>query len=1347
MKNPRSFLFKSVVILAVLMVSGLTYQPLAGRANSTLPPAPIQPSAFSLHPLPNIPTIVDQLYLGVPAGNGHQPQRVALDSQNQRLYTFNSGLSTLEGNTISLVDLKTNAVTGLIPLNNTPRPNSSQDTFSPPPNPLDIQVDPYRPRLYALWGDLYASPPYANLTIINRDDLTILKTLSGVMAVVPGPDRLYLANETRLWTVDPNSLSELTTTNLQPALQTSNLQRLLLNPDAKRLYLGRSSVLEVYDAATLALVNTYQAPSQLMQVAVDQANKRILVIDHDGTEVSLRALDGDGRPFFDPAPFILTDDTYSDPHLVLTGSTAAITNRSFDAYSLQRFNPTDLTLLDSQAIPSYPTDVAGDAATGRFYLTYTNPGSYVFAVDPAGGAAKTIYTALTLSGALADPAANRLYVLNSAATLQVLDLADAGEIARLETRPNLPPAALTFNFQSSTLLALDPGRWRLYLSGDPAQIIDTQTLSLAATLDTPGQLTPDPGSDRLYLTPPCQCRTEQCNTLILNAGALTGTTTLFPAQDPFVAPCVVATQLDGSNHLLYAHINNGVPGSNGGNYFSVFDVAGPPQLLYTDGQISYGLPALDPIRARAFMSRYRLDRSFLHRFEWQAQSRTFTQTLELADAAGQLIYDPTSDHLYAVNDTALQVFDGDLTLLSEISLPGQFSPLTFDPQAQRLYLTDANGNLLIIAAGGGQLEAPSAPPSAAGYQPTTQPLQLFVAPTGDYFQINRQRLYRSIKGQSWELLGRGLPARPVSALAISPNYQADQTLLVGLSGAASGRNGGLFRSGDGGATWQPSTRGLTDLEIGQVAFSPTFGQDRTIFLTTPYRGLFRSSDGGESWVSLADTYATDPSSAQLKSLAVSPTFADDKLVLIAANSLLRSTDGGNSWIDTGLPPGQVAFSPNFSQSKLILSDGRWRSVDGGQSWQPAAAGLEPNQGTQRLFFAPNFAAAQTVYLALYQQYDQPLKLQRSVDAGRTWQSLLGGLPANFQLAAATVLPNGDLYLSGREGRPVTLSPQSLTWGRPAINLAQLDLQDMVVSPSGEIFVANSVAGVFRSADGGRSWTDTNFPARADETKVARLALAPTGSLFAATGTIVERSEDGGQNWTYLSNLPTGFEVTTLAVSPNFAGDGVVLAGGNYAHNQLLRSADGGKSWRSVFEGDKVEGAADVAAIAFSPNFAADGLVFAWLQYGGLVRSGDGGQNWAVVPGDKSGAFAQTLAVSPDGRLYLGALYGGLYVSEDNGQSWQDLTGNIPGERTWSSALAFGLGDTLLLGSDIGVYHSPDGSQSWNPASAGLPLDPDRNLPQGVRALAFSGPRLYAALVKGGLYVSEDLGQSWHGAGN
>lgn len=1334
-----------VKLFSVFVVFFMALALFSHPAHSAFRPSRLQPSAFSLQPSLDIPAIVNELDLGVPAGNGHRPQRVAVDSRRGQLYTLNEGLAELkEGNTLSIVDLTTNQVTALLPLDNLPAPEQLRASFSRP-NPLDLQVDPYRPRLYALTGDPYSDPPYSDLTIIDLEVQHIVDTLPGILAVAPGPDRLYLASATRLWAADPATLAELAYTDLQPPPSGSQ-PFLLLNAAANRLYLGQRQpgILTAYAADSLAPAGSYTGPAQLGEAVVDEAGQHIWLIDSDGTQLTLRALNSDAQPLAAPAPFLLSDDTYSDPHLVLAGSDLAVTNRTIDAYQLQLFDGTNLTQFASLTIPGYPSDLAADPAAGRLYATYSDAASYVLAVDPATGAAETIFTARLLDDALADPEAGRLYVLNDERTLQVLSLNDYSEIDRLDLQPSLnckdPSGCLPPDRGVEPALALDPGRQRLYLSGDPAQVIDTASLTLAATLDTPGQLTPDPTSDRLYLTTPCQCRTTQCNTLILSTNTLTGTTTLFPPLDPLAAPCVINTALDSQNQLLYVLIFNGVAGSNSGNTFSAFDVSGPPQVIYNGGDISYyGQFAFDPDRRRAFIAQGRFDRSFIHRLERQGQ--TITSTLELAGADGLLVYNPPLDTLYAVNGQALQVFDSNLALQTEIPLHGSFKPLTFDPQTQRLYLGGSNGNLLVVATSGGQL---ADPPPPALTQQTMDPPQLFSTPSGDYFRIDNGQLYRA-EGQNWVVLGRGLPDRRVMALAISPNYQSDRTLLVGLSGA--GRNGGLYHSTDGGDTWQPTTRGLTDLDISQVVFSPMFAQDQTVFLSTTYRGLFRSNDGGDTWQSLAGSYAGYPGGdSQLSHLAVSPTFAQDKLVIIAARTLLRSTDGGDTWTDTGLPPGKVAFSPDFARDKLVLSAGRWRSADGGQTWQPTAAGLEPNQGVQSLFFSPTFAADQTVYLLLNQNFDQPLKLQRSVDAGRTWQSLLSGLPANFDLASATILPSGELYLGDKTGQqPFVIAPSSLTWGRPALDLAQLDLQALVVAPDGSIFVANSAAGVLKTSDAGRTWQDTGFPARADETKVAQLAVANNGALFAAVGTIIERSPNGGQSWTYLAKLPPGFEVTALAVSPNFAPDGIVLAGGNYASRQILRSADGGQTWQVVFDGAALEGASDVGAIAISPNFARDITAYAWLQYAGLLRSTDAGQTWSLIPGDKSGAFAQMLAVGPDGRLYLGELYGGLSVSDNGGQSWQDLTANLPGERTWSSALAFGPNNSLFLGTDVGVYRSLDGGQIWTSASEGLPLNSGQGQPQAVRALAVSGQRLYAALTQGGVFVSEDQGQSWRSA--
>ncbi len=1310
------FIFIMLALLALIGLFSAGFAP--GSTRAATPP-------------PDIPAIVDKLYLGVPAGNGYQPQRLTFDSQRQRLYTFNNGLAELdEGLTLSRFDQPTGQIAVLIRLADTRLPAQPTDLFpsnSFAPRPLAVQADPYRPRLYALWGDLYGNPPYSNLSILDTDTLAALTTLPDVRGVAAAPDRLYLVNETRLRAVYPDTLAQLAEITLPASTAqppSSYLQPILaVNPTTNRLYLAQSAnTLLALDATTLAVVGRYTAPAQLMQFTVDPLTGRVLVIDHDGAQVYLRALNSEAQPLTDPAPFILTDDTYSDPRLTLSGPTIYVTNRTIDAHQLQSFDA-GLNQTGSRLIPGYPTDLTADPTTGQIYLAYAGSASYLLSLDPTTDARQPIYTALSLLDALADPANNRLYALTNDGGLHVLNLSDYTEIIRLETSAFNPQQP---TYSSAPYLSFDAGRHRLYIGGDSPQVFDTATLTRLAALDTPGQLTADPASDRLFLTPPCSCRMNLCNTLILNADTFTGTATLFPPQEPLVAPCPMSNFVDVANRLLYTRINNGVPGSNGGAYFTVFNIAGPPQEIYTNGNISYSAPALDSPRARAFFSRYRMDNSFLERFELQGQ--TLTPTLQLAEAAGQLLFDPLVQRLYAVDNQTLQTFEADLTLLSQISLPGYFHPFTFDSPAQRLFLGNDNADLLIVTASGGQLEPP--PPAKTSEFPDRP--QLFVASNDVRFGIFNQQLYRSTDaGQSWQLLGQGLPDQRVNTLAISPNYPADRTLLAGLAG-------GLYRSTDGGDTWTPATRGLTDLYITGLAFSPTFTRDQTLFAASATGGLHRSTDGGSTWTALSQTYTDSSSSnAGLSSLAVSPTFAQNGLVIISHDTLLRSTTGGDAWQDTGLPKGLVAFAP----VGLLSSEGRWRSEDGGQSWQPSAAGLAPNQGARSLFFSPTFAADQTVYLLLDQNYEPPFLLQRSTAAGRTWQLLLNGLPPDFQLAAATVLPNGNLYLSDSGGQLLEMSPQSLTWGRPPVDPTALELQAMAVAPNQTLFVANSEAGVLKSEDGGRTWADTDFPGRANDTNLAQLALSADGTLVGAMGTILERSDDGGQNWAYLP-LPAGFTVNALAVSPNLAADGVILTGGNYAANQILRSNDGGQSWQVVFEGQTVEGAAEIGGLAVSPNFAGDGAAYAWLQYGGLLRSTDGGQNWARVPGPYDSATAQVLAVSPDGKLYLGALYGGLYVSADGGQSWQDLSGNISDQRVWSSALAFGPNNLLLLGTDIGLYRSADGGQSWSAASAGLPLDASRNTPQAVRTLAFDGQRFYAALIQGGVYVSDDLGQSW-----
>lgn len=186
--------------------------------------------------------------------------------------------------------------------------------------------------------------------------------------------------------------------------------------------------------------------------------------------------------------------------------------------------------------------------------------------------------------------------------------------------------------------------------------------------------------------------------------------------------------------------------------------------------------------------------------------------------------------------------------------------------------------------------------------------------------------------------------------------------------------------------------------------------------------------------------------------------------------------------------------------------------------------------------------------------------------------------------------------------------------------------DPRVAESGVMLAGSAGGGILRSANRGYGWDVCNYGL--EDYTILALAWAPPAPaaawpkwevVFAATEDGIYRSPNAGRGWRRSAGLDG--VVQTLAVSPNFHQDGLVLAGTE--EQGLWRSSDGGRSFAAV-----ADGPARVDAITATPT--------GWLlsDADGLWRSGNG-LNWERLPDSKP---ALVLLSTPEG-VWAGGEHG------------------------------------------------------------------------------------------------------------
>jgi photosystem II stability/assembly factor-like uncharacterized protein len=465
-------------------------------------------------------------------------------------------------------------------------------------------------------------------------------------------------------------------------------------------------------------------------------------------------------------------------------------------------------------------------------------------------------------------------------------------------------------------------------------------------------------------------------------------------------------------------------------------------------------------------------------------------------------------------------------------------------------------------------------------------------------------------------------------------------------------NGAIYKSTDGGATWNPVIGGgLPEGDWGRIGLAiarGTHGQRIYALIDTKEGGVFKSDDGGQTW----SRTSGDPRLGRLwyfGEIYVDPKNADT--VYVPNVSIYRSTDAGKTFVAIkGAPGGDdyhaLWIDPGNPQRMIFGSDqGVGVSVDGGRTWSSWY-----NQPTAQFYHvAVDNDFPYHVYGA-QQDSGSVFILSRSNDGAitfRDWHPAGAGESGYIapDPSDSNIIYGGGTYgelfrYDRRTGQAQVIAPDAIrnfgeahpehrfTWTSP-----------VVFSPQDPHTLYFGSQYVLRSTNRGNSWEKISPDLTGADPKASQ-----EGPLT------VENAKARGHGVVY-----------TIAPSPVSAGE--IWAGTDTGLIQLTR--DDGKTWNNVTP----SGLSDWSKISIieASHFAA-GTAYAAIDRHRLndigpyiYRTHDFGKTWTRINnGIPNGAYVR--AVRED-RVKKGLLFAGtelgVYFSINDGDSWQPLQLNLP----------------------------------------------------------------------------------------
>lgn len=547
----------------------------------------------------------------------------------------------------------------------------------------------------------------------------------------------------------------------------------------------------------------------------------------------------------------------------------------------------------------------------------------------------------------------------------------------------------------------------------------------------------------------------------------------------------------------------------------------------------------------------------------------------------------------------------------------------------------------------------------------SDPNRVYVAALGHPFGPNPERgVFRTLDGgRTWKkILFRDEHTGAVD-LVLDPSdpdvlyatlwevYRKPWILWSGGDGS------GIFKSTDGGNTWNELTRnpGLPKGIIGKINVTVSGADSKRVYANIEAQegGLYRSDDGGDTWTLINNQRDIWQRAFYFLRIHADPV---DRETIYALNyRLLKSTDGGRTFVrihDTHSDHHDLWIDPNNPSRMINGNDGGGVvSVNGGKTWTHTRY---PTAQIYRLATTKDFP-----YHVCGSQQDNSTVCVPS-DGGHLrnprgpsgeWMYAVAGGESGY-IAPHPI--NTDIFFAGatntltRYDRKSGLSRDIQPYPRIVMGEPAKDMPErwnwtypIVLSPidSGVLYIGSQH--LWQTIDEGKTWTKIS----PDLTRADPETMGDSG------GPIV-KDQDGPEIY-----------ATIYTIAPSYHDVNAIWTGSDDGVVYLTR--DGGKNWTDVTPPD-MPILSRIGLIEASPHNPGGAYVAA-MRYEMddlspyLWKTQNYGKSWTkIVNGFREDDFVRVVRVDPkrSGLLYTGTEHG-VYVSFNDGGCWKKLSLNLP----------------------------------------------------------------------------------------